>query len=324
MRVLENTKSVALLLIVFNRPDFLRERLREVESILEKFSVYVAIDGPRSSFSSDVVAQVEIVRMLSSPIYKNIRVINREMNLGCDIHIPKAIEEVLEVCETVIVVEDDVTVHRDAVLQIAKKVFENRQLGLPGPVLGMSSLTRNFLSRTNRWRQVRYFSPWGFGLTREFWRTHWQVHQLANKGQIVEELMVNSTYWKVLSKRQQNIWIERFNRGNYDYQIQQTIFAKNIPVSAPLFRMVSNVGHGDLRAAHTKSKTPAYLKRVIQYKNYKFSNSTFSRFSFLPIVAEFCDSNTWVGHGFIGVRGRTFGVRTILKICYSKVTHLFR
>lgn len=320
----KNSEKFAILLIAFNRPDFIEERLQEVESLLEEFQFYVAIDGPKSNLGSDIAARGEIMQMLNFPSYRGIKVINREENLGCDIHIPKAIEEVLEDCEAVIVIEDDVKMHCDAVLQIAQKVFENRQLGLLGPVLGMSSLTRNFLLRKNRWRQVRYFSPWGFGLTREFWRAHWQVHQLVDKGKRLEEIMANSKYWKVLSKRQQNIWIERFNRGNYDYQIQQTIFAKNIQVSAPLFRMVSNVGHGDLRATHTKSKTPAYLKSVIQYKNYKFSKSTFSRFSFHAIVAELWDSNTWVGDGFIGVRGRTFGVRTILKICYSKLTHLFR
>ena len=118
------------------------------------------------------------------------------------------------------------------------------------------------------------------------------------------------------SKRKRDIWKERFNRGIYDYEIQETLFAHEIVTFAPRFRIVGNIGHGP-NATNTSFATPRYLHgsldnsllaidiRLIRHKNLQQK------------ALNFMDSKTFGGDSLTSIRGRTYGIRSWLKSIFQ-------
>jgi hypothetical protein len=310
--------EVAVAIIGFNRPDFIRMRLRDLEQVVDKFPTYVSLDGPRTNRTEDIEAQNLIMEILNDSKYSKVKVIKGKANYGCDKHIPNTIEEILGKHNFVLIVEDDVSVSSQALLEMANKMIANEYEGKINPVLGISSLTKNILGLKNRWRYSKYFTAWGYGLSRAFWKEHLSVQSEASKVEVVDDLMRESKVWMELSSRRQEIWRERLLRGNYDYQIQQTLFAKNIETVTPVFRILTNHGHGDARASHTKFGQPSYLKEKVPESNYVFHSSRIEKNRLLLLYLHFLDSNTWAGDGIFSVRGRTFGFRTLFRRLFNK------
>ena len=306
--------QIAILLIGFNRFELLDKRLRELSDVsVAQIPLYVALDGPRSNRPDDYIARELILKRLENDRQTCPNLILREVNLGCDTHIPFAIDELLEKHESVVVIEDDVHVDGKAILEIANQVSFSTKAEVACVAIGMSSISRLAMIRKNRWRSSKYFSAWGFALNRAFWSVHKQVLIDAEEANQIEVLMENSRSWRKLNKRKQKIWEERFKRGNYDYKIQQTLFARDMRAKSPLFRLVSNEGHGDENSTHTRFRKPHYLRKEVSSNSLKFSNKSVSiRFPFL-IILDFLDSNTWAGDGLLSVRGRTFGIRSFTR-----------
>lgn len=316
MNVME---EVAIVIIGFNRPDFVQLRLKEIQGdVLKTFPLYVAVDGPRINVIDDKKAHESIVKAVNKCQAKNLQIIKRKVNLGCDLHIPTTIDEILMKHKFIIVIEDDVSVNADVILNLANKIIESSQSGLLNPVIGISCLTRNWISRQNAWRKTTYFSAWGFALSREFWSLH-KSFQEMNLKRDVEKQLEHSRYWANISSRKKRIWLERFKRGNYDYQIQKTIFARNIEVFAPAYRIISNEGHADSRAMHTKHKKPFYLRSKVADANFQFNNFNVLQKESAMKFFTFVDSNTWAGDGLLSIRGRLFGIRTLVRFLLSRL-----
>lgn len=315
------TQKVALLLIGFNRLELLDKRLTELnDHRIGNLQLYVAIDGPRLGNSDDYEARKLILKKLEEEKRSSLFLISREDNLGCDLHIPTAIDEVLGFHESVIVIEDDVSMSVDSILGIAKQLVLESNIGQPNVAIGMSSITKLPFVCRNRWRKSKYFSAWGFGLNREFWNVHKQVLSQAGKSSQFDEIMKSSNSWKKLSKRKQKLWRERFQRGNYDYGIQQTLFAKDILTISPLLRVVSNEGHGDRLSTHTRFRKPLYLRARVSNLSHNFSGKALpSGFPYSSIL-DFLDSNTWAGDGLLSSRGRNLGFRSLLRILIERIS----
>ena len=112
--------KIAILLIAFNRLDLLERRINELhDERIRHFPFFVAIDGPRVHKSNDLKENLLIIKRVKQERYLSPQLIQRNRNYGCDLHIPMAIEEVLEKNDGVIVIEDDVQMLPDAILQIA-------------------------------------------------------------------------------------------------------------------------------------------------------------------------------------------------------------
>lgn len=310
----ESSSQTALLLIGFNRLELFERRLGELsDASLAHLPLCVALDGPRTDRPDDYSARELIIKRLENDKQTCPTLILREVNLGCDTHIPLAIDELLEKYESIVVIEDDVCMDPRAILEIANQISFSSEAGASCVAIGMSSITRLPMFRKNEWRSSKFFSAWGFAINRAFWRVHKQVLIDAEDTNQIEVLMENSKSWKNLNKRKQRIWQERFKRGNYDYKIQQTLFAKDMRAKSPLFRLVSNEGHGDEHSTHTRFQKPHYLRKEVSSNSLKFSNETvLVRFPFLNIL-DFLDSNTWAGDGLLSVRGRTFGIRSLAR-----------
>lgn len=303
----------AILIIGFNRPQMLQDRLRAIEPLVDKdISIYISIDGPRDGNLSDKSSRNLILKKIEeSPISKSITKLFFETNSGCDIHIFNSITMVLEKNDFVVVIEDDIEISAVAVAELLLRAQETSELGLPIPIVAMSGLSRRIPGQVNNWRKSEYFSAWGFALNAHFWALHSKNVKIVDPNEIDRKLKA-SYNWKKLSKRKRDIWFERISRSNYDYAIQRTIFFEELQTIAPVLRISNNVGHGIAGASHTRFKTPWFLRYSVMENNARFNRDLIQNRLIIRVL-KWLDSQTWAGDGLLSVRGRTMGVRTILK-----------
>lgn len=299
-----------ILLIGYERLDFLQKNIEVVEKLqTANFSVFISVDGSKfSAGTNDGFVQERDLLLRRSESFGS-KVFLHNQNMGCDKHIPWAISRVLEDCDQIIVIEDDVRISSHGLLEMARVLSKNPASDNPVIVLGMSSLFSPLgFIHCNFWRTSRFFSAWGYGLNRAFWKIHELSNDEVSGKQVWHNFFEGSSYWKRLSKSKRALWVERFQRGNYDYRIQATMFRFNLRAVAPIFRIVDNVGHGLAGATHTRFKAPIYLRFTVSEKYLYFFRRIWSNLV-LNRVLDFLDSNSWAGQGALTSRGRTLGIR---------------
>jgi hypothetical protein len=313
--------TAAVLLISYNRPELAFRRLSELASMdVIPRNVILSIDGHkdlddnkyRTDYSSTLASQELPFEVL---------VKFRDSNLGCSKHIITAVTEVLEDYEKVIVVEDDVVLSPFFLSSMLTAFNISANIDNIATIGGFSNFHKRvhfpFFFRANYWRSTSYFSAWGWGTTRKFWENFVSIDDIDD----LEQYLSTSTFWKEMGKRKQNIWLKRFRRGVWDYNVQLILFKLNKLNMLPSLRIIDNEGFSDNRSTHTKHRRPKNLFGV------GFSNQKPSRFLlFSPISINrffwnFVDSNLWAADGFFNSRAREKGLRTQLKQFFQLIGH---
>ncbi len=99
--------EVAILVLAFNRPDFLASLLKIVEAA-QPTKVYVAVDGPRTGNMGDLEAHAEIARILrEKKSTLPLKTLIRRQNLGCKVAVSSAIDWFFQNEDRGIILEDD-------------------------------------------------------------------------------------------------------------------------------------------------------------------------------------------------------------------------
>jgi hypothetical protein len=294
-----------VLIIGYNRPDYINRRLVELtkSDVLPK-KVIISLDGIPEGMNFEEFD----FNLLSLPF--EVSIIRREENLGCSNHIILAVSEVLLEYQTCIVIEDDVVVGKSFIRAIAKglSIMENHEnIGIVG---AFSPFHKGFfLSRTNPWRLSPYFSAWGWGTTSDFWQKFKKFSNVAS----CESELENSDYWRTLSKRKRAIWLKRFDRKVWDYNVQYILFLHSLSVLLPTYRLIDNEGFADSRSTHTKHVRPwSLFGEGLSQKGPEGYRAP-RKFSILKYYWSFVDSNLWAADGYFNSRARSAGVRTIIK-----------
>jgi hypothetical protein len=278
----------------------------------QKVSIYISIDGPRPNNSDDILHISDIRKLLNdSRMRDSLTSWFSPKNSGCDIHIYASINKVLITNDIVVVIEDDIAASSNAITELLSQAEREFSEGSISPLVMMSGISRKPPLTRNRWRKSRYFSAWGFALNSQFWAIHTECMKISDPGKI-ESKLLESRQWKKMSKRKKVIWRERISRSNYDYAIQRTMLIEQLNSVAPVFRISDNVGHGIPGAVHTRFRTPWFLRNSVLGKNDNFRSKNLSS-SFIGSTLRWIDSQTWAGDGLLSVRGRTRGIRTVLK-----------
>ncbi len=306
------------MLVGFNRPDLIHDRLKEFETMSDlDLRIHISVDGPRTGNHRDKLAQEEIRKLIDSTQIDNevVTFFSKE-NKGCDVHIFDSISRVISESDYLIVVEDDVKISKSGIENLIRKAEKVVESKLLNPIVTMSGLSSRSFNIKNRWRTSSYFSAWGYAINKDFWKLHTEVMKIYDE-EFINEKFSNSKWWTGLPQRKREIWRERISRGNYDYGIQRTLILENIKTYAPVFRISDNVGHGLAQAAHTRFKAPAYLKNQVFEKISVFARDDVNS-SLINRVLNWTDGQTWAGDGLFSVRGRTWGLRTILRRMFSK------
>lgn len=296
-----------ILLIGYNRPDYIRNRLEELgQSHVLPNKVLVSLDGLPAS-DSNKMSEIDVTKN-SYPF--EVSVIRRPGNLGCSKHIILAVSEVLAEHKTCIVIEDDVVIGRNFLGAISSAFVimeESKHIGIVG---GFSPFPRNIYPwAKNSWRVSPYFSAWGWGTTSDFWKSF----ESFTDSPIDEKALMSSPSWKSLSERKRKIWMNRFDRGVWDYNVQYTLFQHSRYVLLPKFRLIDNVGFADSRSTHTKHARPWSLFGAGLSEKKPKILKTYRKYSIIWYLWSFIDSNLWAADGYFNSRARSAGIRTIFK-----------
>lgn len=311
-----------VLLIGFNRAEFISERLKEIiSSTSPRTKIYVSIDGPRL-LEDDQRAISNVRKILEDiSVERELEVTFQEKNLGCDIHIVNAVTKVLKIHNAVIIIEDDVQISKDFYYSLNAQINANIDNPLVGVLSGFSPFSDRIkklpLGFKNNWRISRYYNAWGTAIKRDCWN-HFEVITDMTR---IREVLKSSSSWDHLSQRQQRVWVRRFLRGNYDFQMQLNLFRHDLLCIYPKFRMVNNIGFNDERSTHTKGKKP----KTFLGSGFASDCSPTSRHIGIDRYSRFwriIDSNSWSGDGLFSVRAREAGIRTHLKRVIKRITNV--
>jgi len=304
--------TIPILIIGYNRPEFIRRRLLELSkssSIPDKVIISLDGSGQQQLILPPPDWAIDEIFLESLPF--DVKIIRRSENLGCSKHIILAVSEVLAEYRSCIIIEDDVVIGKSFVGAMKRGFLimeHSEKLGIVG---GFSPFYRSLFPflRGNSWRLSPYFSAWGWGATSELWEKFVSFSDIAS----VEEELSHSQFWIKLSKRKQKIWLERFDRGVWDYNVQYILFLNSLRVLLPTFRLIDNEGFSDLRSTHTKLKRPWNLFGEgycqIGPDDLKWISNGFP----FKLFWSFVDSNLWAADGYFNARARKVGVRSFLK-----------
>jgi hypothetical protein len=255
--------EVPILLLGFNRPDFLKKRILELSS-MQVQHLYISIDGGASTNSGEMR---DVLNLAENKLknYKTLNITKNQNNLGLVRHIISAITKVLEKHPYIIVVEDDIRLSPNFFLNMLRGLNMQQNKKLEGIVGGFSILNlSNYSLMRNKWRTSPYSVIWGWGCSRLIWEDYSNV---INKKSIKEKL-ANSQAWNKLSSFQKEVWLGRFGKVainpeyTWDIQLQFQSFAKNFQNIYPISTLTLNEGYSDLRSTNTKNAKPAWMSRI--------------------------------------------------------------
>lgn len=305
-----------VLIIGFNRPEFVKRRLEELSNSMRLPDfVIVSIDGPRNV--SEQKSFSEYRDFLNSNNYPfRMQLILREKNLGCSDHIITAVTEVLQKYDEIVVLEDDVRIGENTfeVLSDGLEYIQDKSnFGTVGAFSPFHSLP-NWVPKKNLWRGSQYFSAWGWATNRNFWNSFVRVNEIED----LDAFLSNSPSWQCFSARKRKIWGTRFRRGVWDFNVQMILFKESKLNLLPYFRVIENEGFKDFRSTHTKHGRPWTLfGEGISDLKPKFPKELNSNF-FVNSVWQFFDANLWAADGYFSTRARQSGIRTLARKTFQR------
>jgi len=288
--------GTATLLIGFNRPELIEKRLAEI-SKFSNLKLYISIDGPRKK-SNDAKNNNEILKIIEKWKTKlNIVEIIHKKNIGLALNITSSIEKVLESNENIFIIEDDVSVSKqayNAILQMQKLAHSNvATIGGFGFTNG--KILNSRLSMKNAFRETPYFSAWGWCINRNAFSNY--VLDLSSIK--IEKELRDSKTWNMLGYQEKEVWKRRFNRViqdplyTWDFQMQFMSFKFEKTHYLPLFRIVENEGFDDDRGTNIKGRRPKWY--IGKSSNLDISHKMYSENRIVRNIWIWLDRYTWVG-----------------------------
>lgn len=280
-----SASSYPVLLIGYNRLEKLIDRIVEVLS-WKTSKLYISIDGGDDEKQQFYFDQIQILlkeKCSETPIV----IIQRSHNLGLGKHLPLAVTEILENHHGVIVIEDDIQCSSEFYKEICIALTLHGEKYMT--IGGFSSFPFKAKWFPNKWRETKYFSAWGWGVTQSSWRRYENTIHQESFGEKLNE----SQIWNSLSSSQKRTWLGRFQKVasgekiTWDFQMQFSSFANGYLHLNSLFRISENVGFGDTRGTNTKSKRPLLLGRE-SLTETKFKSSQLHKSG--GKIMEFLDS----------------------------------
>lgn len=284
----QNNSDIPILLIGFNRPHLIAKRLNEL-SAFPNLTLIISIDG---GAGKDI--EIEMNRILQQLdkykiIDSNVQIIQHSHNMGCAEHVTKAIGNVLEKHQSVIVIEDDISVSKNFYNNMVNGMFAVENRTDIATIGGYSAIDIFSIFKVqNKFRETKYFNPWGWGIRNEIWK----LYKLDISDGPLEEQLNDSYSWKSLSEKQRIYWIKLFKKVEknpqltWDIQMQFMCFKHELKNLLPLKSLIINEGFGDSTSTHTTTPKPWWMPRkssneLIQYKAGKITSYTYE---------ELCDS----------------------------------
>jgi hypothetical protein len=255
------TLSEPLLLIAFNRPDYLSQliaRLRETKPQ----NIYVAIDGPREGHPTDAenVSQTQAL-VASIDWTTDVKTLFQSTNLGCGLGVSTAISWFLEHEERGIILEDDI-LPQHSFFDFCTELLDRYELDERVlTISGCNFVPPEYISDPGPYRFSRVPHIWGWAT----WRRAWALHDLDISDW--RERMPTRQLWDASGHSFGGFvfWRSIFDlmaRDGIDTWDMQLVFAgmeRNMLTATSNVNLVDNIGWGT-GATHTFDK-PQYLRQ---------------------------------------------------------------
>jgi hypothetical protein len=284
---------VPVLLIGFNRPNFLKNRIYELSKMPIKH-LYISVDGGALSNQEETESIIAYAQKIL-PNYINLYVDQKLINLGVVKHVTSAIANVLNKYKYLVIVEDDIELSANFYVNMLAGLNLQIKLGMKGIVGASSPINiKQIKIFSNKWRESSYCGIWGWACSKEIWDLY--NYDLRNID--FEKALSRSSSWKKLNLFQQQLWIGRFLKvqknplHTWDIQLQYWSFFHDFVNMYPVSSLIKNIGFNDYRALHTKGSKPRWLSnkpgddRLLSNKNF---------FTFQGSFSKYIDSNTVAG-----------------------------
>ena len=248
-----------VLVIAFNRPDYLKVLIDQLRSIQPK-SIYLAVDGARP----DRVGEVDLVnevRAQASTFDWGCKVSTRfsDVNLGCGLGVSSAISWAFETENELIILEDDIIPDPSFYAYCRELLNTHKDNENVFAISGCNFVPPKFLDESESYRFSQIPNVWGWATWKnswdlyEFelddWRSKLSMRELykALGGSLIATL-VWSKIFSLMEKKKIDTW---------DYQLVFAAIKNKRIVATPNVSLIENIGFGS-KATHT-TKTPDYI-----------------------------------------------------------------
>lgn len=250
--------DTALLLIGFNRVEFIEMRLSEIARNAD-VPIFLSIDGGISR-ENRVRFERVVEKFRIDNNSRDLKVNFNEQNLGLAIHITESISRVLMNFEYCIVLEDDVSISDNFVSSLLNfRNHLNEKVLTVGGFSGHPTIFARVLK--NKMRTTPYFSAWGWMTSRKGWSEYNLNLSVLN----FRDYLIRARSWQKLSVGQQRIWLRRFQKvaipkpTTWDFQMQFASFCLDAIHLVPTFRICDNIGFQDSRSMNNKNRRPRWM-----------------------------------------------------------------
>lgn len=168
--------GVPVLLLGFNRPEFLRRNLQSLERLGDGIQLYAALDGPRPGRSEDVAAIGHCRELLArSNQTSRDRVLLRERNLGCGRAVSDAITWFFSHVTEGVILEDDCLVSQEFWPFARRALAALRSDSSVGHISATNFVPPELISDVHSLARLsRYPNVWGWAT----WRDRWEGYKL--------------------------------------------------------------------------------------------------------------------------------------------------
>lgn len=232
-----------VLLIGFNRPDFLSKSLASLLALGVK-EIWVHLDAPRPHQARDRLAVQEAKFIVDE--YRNrfdtLHFRMAENNLGCKYGPINAIDWFFGFVDNGIILEDDICISEEFLNFMKFGLREFKDNDLIWAINGWSPFNAGEL-RNNGWLS-RYPAPWGWATWKDRWaRSNFQKNYDSRRS-VLELRTITNSKVSVEFERYWQIAFESVLKGfdAWDYEWFHEIWLNGGYVVAPPSRLTSNIG----------------------------------------------------------------------------------
>jgi len=249
---MKNERSVPVIVFTYKRTGSLRGLIQSLQKCPEAQNtmLYVFSDGPKNAEDFKMVKEVRNY-ILSISGFKEVKYFFSEANSGLAKSIISGVSQILNISDSVIVLEDDLIVSPDFLNYMNKALAfyssNNKVFSISGFTMPIKGLATNDVYFTKR------SSSWGWGTWKNRWdKIDWQVEDYAqfSKDKKIRRRFneMGSDMSSMLDRTMQgkiNSWaiIWCYNQFKYD---QLTVY--------PAASKVINAGFASKEATHTTEK----------------------------------------------------------------------
>lgn len=246
--VLENFVCAPVLLIGFNRPDFMAQQI-EVLKRIRPPKVYVAVDGPRDDVDEEACLCSSVrdcVKLIDWEC--DIKTLFRNENRGCKYGVSEAISWFFENEESGIILEDDCRPDL-SFFRFATELLERYKDDMRIGAISAMNLYDWQSDKVASYHFNTHINIWGWATWRRVWKNY--TVDILKYTQEKDSIVRRSLF----SSRARRAALKSFDAvanglNTWDYQLGFMFMSLGLLTIAPKVKLVGNVGFADGRGTN--------------------------------------------------------------------------